>query len=79
MGPESPSLSTGCKVAHFSLMHSVCEDCYRFAFDLGVIKKKVQQNTDCLVSQTLGGLNESPNIYIQIMQKRYETQHNMYM
>lgn len=76
MGPESPSLSTGCKVA---LMHSVCEDRYRFAFDLGVIKKKVQQNTDCLVSQTLGGLNESPNIYIQIMQKRYETQHNMYM
>lgn len=42
-------------------------------------KKKVQQNTDCLVSQTLSGLNESPNIYIQIMQKRYETQHNMYM
>lgn len=39
MGPESPSLSASCKVAHFSLMHSVYEDRYRFALDLGVYKK----------------------------------------
>lgn len=52
MGPESPSLSTGCKVAHFSLMHSVCEDCYRFAFDLGVIKKKKSTTKYRLLSES---------------------------
>lgn len=70
MRPESPSLSTSCNVAHFPLMHSVCEDCYRFALDFGVYKKK---KSDPQWAQL------EPNIYIQIMQKRYETQDNMYM
>lgn len=58
MGPESPSVSTGCKVAHFSLMHSVCEDCNRFALDSGVYKKicttkyRLLSESDPLVGST---------------------------
>lgn len=61
-------------------MHSVCEDFfYRFALDLGVIKKYVQQKYRLLSESDPQGAQQEPNIYIQIMQKRYEKQDNMYM
>lgn len=51
--------------AHFSLKHSVCEDCYRFAFDFGVYflkKSTTKYRKHEWVSEWVRpwGLNESP-------------------